>query len=61
LELFREGKISSGKAGELLGMRKIDFIDLLGQYEIPFLDLPSGELEADVRVAMKASDKENEG
>jgi predicted HTH domain antitoxin len=55
LELFREGKISSGKAGELLGMSRVKFIDLLDQYTIPYLDLSPEELASDVQVAMDAA------
>jgi predicted HTH domain antitoxin len=60
LELFREGKISSGKAGELLGMSKIKFIDLLGEYAIPYLDLSPGELTSDVQAANTAAKEANE-
>jgi len=60
LELFREGKISSGKAGELLGIRKVEFINLLGQYAIPYLDLPPGEVASDVQVAMDAAKEARE-
>ena len=55
LELFREGRISSGKAGELLGMSKIKFIELLGKYAVPYLDLSQGELASDILVAVNAA------
>ena len=60
LELFREGKISSCKAGELLGIRKVEFIDLLGRYAIPYLDQPPAELASDVQSATDAAREANE-
>lgn len=37
IEWFREGRISSGKAAELLGMTLNEFIDLLGSKQIPIV------------------------
>lgn len=39
LELYREESISAGKAAEILGMSKLEFIELLNSREIPYLDL----------------------
>lgn len=36
IELFREGKISSGKAARILGIKRIQFISLLSQLDIPY-------------------------
>ena len=38
LKLFREGRISAGKATEMLEIRKYDFIRLLAQYNIPYFN-----------------------
>ena len=54
LELYREELISAGKASELLGVSKSQFIDLLDQRGIPYLDLTADELAEDVRSAEAA-------
>ena len=51
LELYREDMVSAGKAAEMLGLTKNQFIDLLDRRRIPYLDLSAAELEEDVRVA----------
>jgi predicted HTH domain antitoxin len=55
LELFREGQVSAGKAAELLGLTKAQFIDLLDERGIPYLDLSPVELAQDVAAAMAAA------
>ena len=60
LELFRQGKVSSGKAAELLGISKVEFIALLDHYAIPYLDLTREELLSDVQAAMDAARKLDE-
>jgi predicted HTH domain antitoxin len=48
IELFREGRISSGKGAELLGISKLAFVRLLAQYGVAyFTELPE-ELTAEV-------------
>jgi len=48
LELFREGRISSGKAAELLNISKLDFVGLLGQHGIPYFTETPEELSSGV-------------
>lgn len=48
LELFREGLISSGKGGELVGKTKWDFIQLLAKHNIPYFNETPEELVAEV-------------
>jgi predicted HTH domain antitoxin len=48
LALFREGRVSSGKAAELLGISKLDFVQLLAQHEIPYFTESPAELIDDV-------------
>jgi len=55
LELFQEGKISAGKAAELLGMSKPQFLELLSQRNLPYLDADPKELEREVAAAEAAS------
>jgi predicted HTH domain antitoxin len=45
LSLFREGRISSGKAGSLLGIGRRGFLDLLDREGIAYLDYSLEGLE----------------
>jgi predicted HTH domain antitoxin len=45
LELYRQRMISSGKAAELLGMARLEFIQYSGRLGIPFLDMSDEEWE----------------
>jgi predicted HTH domain antitoxin len=47
-QLVKEDKISFGKAAEILGMRKIDFITQLGKMGIPYFDGDFDEISADI-------------
>jgi len=48
LELFRQERISTGKAAELLGISKWEFIQLLAQHNISYFSESSAELTAEV-------------
>lgn len=48
LELYRRGTISSGKAGELLGMPRMDFIGHASRLGIPYFALTADEWEAEM-------------
>ena len=50
IELFREGRISSGKGGELVGISKWDFIQLLTRYNIPYFNQTPEDLVAEVKL-----------
>lgn len=43
--LFSEGKISSGKAGSLLGLTRLEFIELLKTRGIAFINYSDEELK----------------
>ena len=47
LELYRRGSISSGKAGELVGMPRIDFIKHASRLGIPYIDMTEDEWAAE--------------
>lgn len=49
IEQYKRERISSGKAAELLGMRKLDFIRLLAEQGIPYFDYTDEELEEEFR------------
>jgi predicted HTH domain antitoxin len=45
LELYRRGSLSSGKAAELLGMPRLDFIKHASKLGIPYIDMTPEEWE----------------
>lgn len=47
LELYRRGAISSGKAAELVGMPRLDFIRHASHLGIPNIDMTGDEWEAE--------------
>ena len=47
LELFRRGTVSSGKAAEMLGMSRFEFIRYASRLGITFLDLTEDEWQAE--------------
>ena len=51
LELYRRREISSGKAAELLGMKRFEFVRHAARLGIPFFDLDETELAEEVRQA----------
>ena len=48
LELLREGKVSTGKAGELLGISKKDIVPFLAKHDVPYFTESPEELNAQV-------------
>ena len=50
LELYRLGSISSGRAAELLGIPRIDFIKRTSKLGIPFIDLSEDEWAQEMQV-----------
>lgn len=53
LELYRQRRISSGKAVALLGMRRYDFIRHASDLGIPFFTMTKEEWEAERRAAAR--------
>jgi predicted HTH domain antitoxin len=51
LGLYLERKVSAGKAAELLGIRKREFIRLMARKGIPYFDYSDRELESEFRAA----------
>ena len=49
LELYRRHFISSGKAAQLLGMKRFDSIPWSGELGIPYYDMPEEEWAAEMR------------
>ena len=48
LELYRQGEVSSGKAAELLGMQRGEFIRYASARGIPYLQIDGEELRREV-------------
>ena len=50
-KLYELGRISSGRAAELAGMERIEFLRSLGQYRISILNYSPEELEREIEDA----------
>jgi len=48
LELYRRGLVSSGKASELLGISRLDFIQRASALGIPYFRFTDEEWQAEV-------------
>lgn len=48
LSLFRQDRISSGKAARLLGMHRMEFIRILSEEKVPYLDYTPEEFQAEL-------------
>lgn len=53
LELLREGKISQGKAAELLEIDRHSLFDLMAKHDIPVIDMTEEELKEELSKAEK--------
>lgn len=51
LELYRRGIVSSGKAAELLGMQRFDFVRYADKLGIPFFRMSKEEWETEKAAA----------
>jgi len=51
LSFFTETKISSGKAARLLGITRSDFLDLLRERGISYVNYTKEELDEEIRAA----------
>lgn len=50
LKMFELGKLSSGKAAELAGVSRVEFIELCGRYKVPAIQYEPGELERELEL-----------
>ena len=48
MELLRQGKISQGKAAEVLGLDRWDLMDMMAAYKVPALNITPDELDAEL-------------
>ncbi|MBC6479556.1 MAG: UPF0175 family protein [Hormoscilla sp. GM7CHS1pb] len=51
VKLFELGKLSSGRGAQLAGISRVEFLMLLGDYQVSPFSLTTGELEKDVKNA----------
>jgi len=50
LELYRMGKISSGRGATILGMSRIDFVQHASDLGIPYLRIMPEDLDSEIQV-----------
>ena len=51
VKLYEMGKLSSGRAAQLAGLSRVEFLQSLSRYNIPVFDLSTEELERDLHNA----------
>lgn len=56
-KLYELGHISSGRAAELAGMERVEFLSQLGRYRIPVFNYSLEELEREIREARERAGK----
>lgn len=48
VKLYEMGKVSSGTAAKVLGMSRVEFLDLLAQYKVSFFGITDqGDIQED--------------
>ena len=61
LKMFELGKVSSGKAAQLAGMSRVEFLETCGRYRVSIFNYPPEEVEEelkkDMENAMKMSNR----
>jgi len=53
LKMFELGKVSSGKAAELAGISRIEFLETCGRYKVSVFNYPEDEIEKELRADIK--------
>lgn len=54
LKMFELGKLSSGKAAELAGLSRVEFLEACGRYRVSPFNYPADELEGELRADLEA-------
>jgi len=57
LKMFELGKLSSGKAAELAGLNRAEFLEACGRYGVSVYNVPAEELESELRSDTDAARK----
>ncbi len=55
LKMFELGKVSSGKAAELAGMSRVEFIETCGRYRVSVFNYTSEELEKEIKFDIESA------
>ncbi|MBM3127241.1 MAG: UPF0175 family protein [Chloroflexi bacterium] len=53
LEMYRRREISSGRAAELLGMARFEFVRYASRVGVPFFDLDRQEVQDEINAARR--------
>ncbi len=57
LKMFELGKVSSGKAAQLAGMSRVEFLETCGRYRVSVFNYSAQELEQEIRKDLETSRK----
>ena len=55
LKMFELGKVSSGKAAELAGMSRVEFLETCGRYRVSVFNYAPEELEKEINLDLKTA------
>lgn len=55
LKMFEVGELSSGKASELAGVSRVEFIEACGRYGVSLYNAPPQELESELKADLAAA------
>ena len=55
LKMFELGKVSSGKAAELAGMSRVEFIETCGRYRVSAFNYTAEELEKEIKFDIESA------
>ena len=47
-KLYESGRLTLGQAADMIGMRTVDFADILSQYGVSFFNYPASDIKKDV-------------
>ncbi len=59
LKMFELGKLSSGKAAELAGLSRVEFLEACGRYRVSVFNYSPEELEAELKADLEALHEED--
>ena len=54
LKMFELGKLSSGKAAELAGLSRVEFLEACGRYRVSPFNYQADEMEGELRSDLEA-------
>ncbi len=57
LKMFELGKLSSGKAAELAGLSRVEFLDVCAEHGVSAFNYSPAELESDLTREQSAAEK----